>query len=441
MLPNDRTTRRDTTVLALLAAICAPVVAAYGMMLHYAVNVPIIDDYPNVLGFGLAWERLPTTWAKVIYCVTAQHDEYKFVLMHAIVASELALTHHANMIVLSLCGDLMLLGLLALLWQSWFADEADLIRRLLLFLPISLLFFRMNYAEGVDWVSSSLDYVPAMLFSFWSLHLLCKDACKRFGVAAILALLAYLAAPNAVVLVPLGLLVLLPRRAYGRAAVWCAVFGLGIAPYLYRYSGHGSAEKTTAKPLLLFFLSFLGCGSPLGSAQIAVGIGILLVFGWAWRVGFYRTNPAAMLAAAWLIGSAALVAMGRSHSGLAYSQASRYKIFGDQLLIFGYGVGAERARRMGWMSQRGRRSVYGGVLAAALVTCLRSDQKGARELATRRATLREGLRQFEASPGAASPMYFPQAGIQQAFTRQEAEARVLTIEAIQKGMYVPPHVR
>ena len=427
-----------------LVLLAMPVVAAYVIIFRFAINIPFVDDYWNALDFALQYQRLGSLGARLLNCGIAQHDAYKFVFLHAVVTAEMMLSGHVNMVLLSAIGDLMIVGLLAMLCRLSFVDERTLSQRLWLFVPIAWLLFRLNYSEGVAWVSSSLDYFPAMLFSLIALHLLCADDGRRprsFVAACGFALMGCFSAPNAVLLAPLGLLLLIPRRAWLRAAAWCGVVTAGLLPYLYHYNRHSQAEadstRTTLKLLFSFFLSFLGSGTPWQPSAMLVGAAILVVIGWAWRAGHYRTHPALLLYALWLIGSAALAAMGRSHSGVAYSLASRYRLFSDQLLIICFVFAVERIRANAW-SLRLKRQIYAVTLAASMAIYTRADMLAVKSMGLHRNLLVEGLRYFEAAPETASPLYFKELVMQDLFRRQAVEARKITIEAISQGVYVPP---
>jgi hypothetical protein len=52
------------------------------------------------------------------YIAAAQHNEYKLILEHAVVAVELILTHRVNFSFLAVAGNLLLLPIGYVLWRG-----------------------------------------------------------------------------------------------------------------------------------------------------------------------------------------------------------------------------------------------------------------------------------------------------------------------------------
>src|SRR5271170_5961300 len=89
------TTARPITFL-LVFAVLLPAIVAFGILYRRALVVPYTDDYDAVLAFAVRYGQLPTFKTKVLEIATAQHNEYKLAFEHAILATELELTHHLN---------------------------------------------------------------------------------------------------------------------------------------------------------------------------------------------------------------------------------------------------------------------------------------------------------------------------------------------------------
>lgn len=72
-------------------------------------------------------------------------------LFHLVkLALQYALTGHISFVFMIWLGNLLLLGVLWLMWQNFFKTEQRLARRLLLFAPVCYLFFQLNYVENLD---------------------------------------------------------------------------------------------------------------------------------------------------------------------------------------------------------------------------------------------------------------------------------------------------
>jgi hypothetical protein len=224
----------------LLSAVMFPAIVAYGILYRQAFSVPYQDDYKAILGFAIDYAHLPSSTTKVVSIATRQHNEYKLGFEQSIVASELELTRHLDFGFLIALGDLFLLPIAYLLWRTFQSTEPDLNLRLLAFVPISLVFFSLSYWENLNWAMTGLQNTPVIFFGLLTLYLLAaakssQPTLARFLLACLSALLAAFTSANAFLLGPVGLLILLPRRAYGRSLMWCATFMLPLGCYLYHY--------------------------------------------------------------------------------------------------------------------------------------------------------------------------------------------------------------
>ena len=427
--------------LGLVGVMLLPIAAAYGIMARYAVDAPYIDDYPTILGFSLKYERLHGAGARLHYILADQWVEYKLVMIHLVSAALLGMTHHVSFSLLFWVGNLSLLPLLYVLWRSYFIGETDRVRRLVLFLPVAFLLFAMNYGEALDWTATALGYLGTLTLCLGAIELLAPGGNaegSRRGGACVCALVACLMAANGFLLLPIGLFLLVPRRAYGWAGVWCGMFGVALLPYFVSYTrnarfGHGSVLLIPA-----FFLAFLGSALQFIPLAAAVGVMVLAVVAEAVRRGFWRTHPAAMLGVGWLLVSAALAAVGRGRTGLAFSVVSRYRIYSDLLLIFCYGYLAERVRNKRWVSAGNRRRLYAAALVGAVLLCVHGEYQAANILRGRRELLLAGAAYFREAPGEHSPMHFGVAATDAGFAAQERDAREWVEAAEREGLYRLP---
>jgi hypothetical protein len=431
--------RRGTYLL--LGMLLLPIAAAYAIMARFSVNVPIIDDYDTIMDFAVRYQALPTAGARLHYILADQYVEYKLVFLHLFTAGQLALVHHLSFSFTFWVGNVALLALLFVSWSSFFAEERDLERRLLLFAPMVFFLFSLNYAEAVDWVACDIGYILTIVFSLLSLHLLAGETIltpiRVFACACLCALLACTIAANAFLLLPLGLLVLLPRRAYLRAVFWCACFLLALVPYLVHYAPDMHSGSGPFRLIPLYFLSFIGGASPIARSEIPAGCLVLAIYAAALRSGFHRTHRRATLAVTWLLASAALAAVGRGRTGVAFSRDSRYKIYADLILLFCYGFLATRAAQ-GSFEIKTKRRLLAATLAVAVLFCIKGDYAGVRILRTREQMVRAAFHRYRADPQHNSPMYFNQPAADGFFAQYEIRARDATNAAVAAGLYDPP---
>ena len=135
---------------ALLLAALLPVLTVIAVVAQEARPVPMFDDDPAILRFGLTFSQLQTVPQKLLFLMASQHGQYKLIVEHALLAFDLATTHRIHFGLLLWAGNLLGLGIGCLLWRTYFTSVNDTFRRLLLFLPVAYLFFDLNYAENFD---------------------------------------------------------------------------------------------------------------------------------------------------------------------------------------------------------------------------------------------------------------------------------------------------
>jgi hypothetical protein len=426
--------RRRTTVLLLLAVLL-PAIVSFGILYRQALTVPYQDDYEVILAFAVDYDQLSNFKTKVLDVAAAQHNEYKLSFEHSIVASEMELTHHLNFAFLTGVGNLFLLPIGYLLWQTYQGNEKDLDRRLLYFLPISLLFFSLTYWETLNWAMAGLQNTPVVLFSFLAIYFL--TASQEIGLTrmhlalgCLAAALAAFASANGFLLGPIGLLILLPRRAYAKSVVWCASFVAPLAAYLYHYT---SPVYVTRAYLTIpaFFFAFLGCAIS-SKWMVLMGIALLATCLLAVRARFDRTNPVAFYFALWLVATACLVAWVRGASGFAI--ASRYSMYSILLTIFCYAFLAHYLPSRSSTFNRRRFYIVSIVIAAGVF--LIADVSAYRNLGARRRMVLSGIEFYRAKPGVNSPMVDPE--VERLFPKEKAFEQVVLTETIQDGIYTLP---
>jgi hypothetical protein len=437
----ERVRTRPGITFLLLFAVLFPAIAAYGILYRQALNVPYQDDYAAILGFAADYEQLPTLKTKVVNIATAQLNEYKLPFEHSIVASEMELTGHLNFAFLTALGDLFLLPIGYLLWRTYEADESDLNHRLLEFLPISFLFFSLTYWEALNFAMSGLQNIPVIFFSLLAIYLLLprkmlRPTRARLLLACLAAALAACASANGFLLGPVGLLILLSRRAYAKSLAWCASFVVPLAAYLYHYRPVAHfINKAYYIIRPVFFLGFLGCVVPFRWVAALLGIVVLTIVSLAVRYRFDRTNPVAFYFSLWIVASGSLVAWVRGASG--FSVAPRYSIYSSLLLIFCYSFLAQ------YLSSRSstfnRRRFYVTSVVIAVAICFMADVSACKKLGARRRSVLSGIEFYRAKPEVNSPMIDPVVAIVSP-KEKDFEQAMLT-NAIQKHIYTLPPKR
>jgi hypothetical protein len=436
---REHTRAQPWITLLLLFMVLLPAIVAYWILYRQALFVPFEDDYAVVLAFASNYERLPTWQAKALDIAAEQVNEYKLVFAHSIVAAEIELTRHLNFSVLTTLGNLFLLPIGYFLWLTYQEDGLALNRRLLEFLPVSFLFFSLTYWPNLNWATTALQNIPVVFFSLAALYFLIPGKIMeltraRLLLACLAAALASFTSANGFLLVPVGLLILLPRRDYAKSLAWCGSFVLPFAAYLYHYSRpvHPAAIGSyVARPL--FFLAFLGCGAvPFRWPAAAVGLVIVGVLWLAAQYRFDRINPVASYFTVWIVATGLLVAWVRGAAGFAIG--SRYSIYSILLLIFCYAFLAQYLPSR-WAAFN-RKRFYAACLVISVSICSLADMHAYKKLAARRQMTLAGIELYRANPANNSPMNDP--NLEMGFEKERLYERDTLTKAIQQHLYVLP---
>jgi hypothetical protein len=422
---------------ALLLAVLLPAVAAFALLYKVGISVPYQDDYGVILAFATEYDQLPTLWAKVLDVATKQNNDYKLAFAHSIVAAEMELTRHLNFGFLVSLGNLLLLPIAYLIWQSYQMDEANWNRRLIQFLPISILFFSLTYWETLNWAMAGLQNLSVILFSLLAIRLLIpkKAPSPRLPgllLACLSATLAAFCSANGFLLAPLGLLILLRRRNFVACLLWCASFLLPMAAYLYHYVPYHYSVHIlhTASYIsrIFYFFAFLGCAIPLRRPAALLGILISAVIALAVHSRFERRHPVPFYFTVWVLATSLLVAWLRGAIG------SRYSIYSILLLIFCYSFLAE------YLPSRFRfepKQFYRISIVLAVTLCLGSDLNAYLYLSRRRQMILSGIEHYRVRPEVNSPMIDP--AVAKISPEEEAFERVTLSRAIEQHVYsLPP---
>ena len=443
----------QTQIRAMIPAILVgtPALIFYGLLFKFLLNLPLYDDYGAVLGFQNGMETTHGMEAKLLLFLASQHNEYKLFFGHAVVWAQTMLLGHVNFAQLCVFGNSAVIIIAVLLWLMFSPHESDRGRRLTYFAPVSWLLFQLQYFETLDWAMASLQNLWVIAFSLGAISCLVRYSRSAYIAALVLYVLAIAASGNGLLLLPVGLLMLLTRRQYGRTLGWIAISAVCIAAYAYRYNLQVPATHDSVITRLLhirpdFVVAFVGnAGAVAGSRPLSewlaliVGIGLLVLFGWLLRRGYFRRNPTVGYCVLFLLLTAVGVGGLRSDLGLMQSLAPRYIIYGLLLVIF---VWMAIVEEFMW-SRRGpllHDDAYLAVFLTTVFFALIMDGAGCLDLANRNRDTVKGMQEYEHPVSAASTdgpvLVFD--GSNPVLNRLEPYARTTLSESIRLGVYEPP---
>jgi len=424
--------------------VAAPVVVFFSILLAYGLNVPVTDDYDSALDYLNRMAQTEGLWAKFVWCLTAQHNEYKTILGNAIVWLQQALFGSIDFRLTCILGNLFVVFIAFLLWKMFLPREKDLLRRLLLFVPASLLLFQLNYVETLNWATPGLQNLPVVAFAFASIYLLGKDTPGAYYAALVMLTLSISASTNGFFLLPVGVLILLGQRRFGRAAGWIGVTGACLGVYLIHYVFHASLKPEAQSFIpkvytkVLYLLGFVGGAAFIPKpASIVLGAAIVCYFIFLFRRGYLRRNPTVAYCVLFLLTTAAAVTMVRAQVGLWGSVTSRYRIYCDLLLIFAWFSFVEEFLPKG---ERLRSSLpFKAVLIASFLFWFAMDAYGIYELRKRDHLLVQGMALYQhPRPGQPREPFLTKTGEPQPYGRWEEHSTKVLEQSIQLGLYRMP---
>ncbi len=456
LLPSPSMAPAPTPRPARLAAalVLLPLLPFYAILLRYGVNIPLEDDYDAILNFLDRLHQLHPGLPRLVYVLTAQHNEYKLVFLHGLVWLQASALHHIDFRLTCFLGNITVVFIGLLLWKMFLPTEPDLRRRLLLYLPVSLLLFQLNYVGTLDWAMTSLQHLPGMLFSLAALYFLVQKTPTSYTAALLALVLAIAASGNGFFLVPIGLLALLLDRRYLRAAGWLAASAVCIAGYAYRYvtppppgvSAQNAARHVSlltsvlhVKPL--YFLAFVGSAAAYPRfLSYFLGLALLACFVWALRLGYFRANPLVCYCVLFLLITAAGVTVLRSSLDFKTFMSSRYRIHCDLMLIFVWFFYVERFLQHHVASLRHNR-VFVSVLSLCCLFAVLQDAYGFYVVHKRAAIANEGMALYEhPQPGQPAGPVLPLPDEPPARQAWESNAHRILDRSIQQGTYLPPQL-
>ncbi|HEV2575774.1 MAG TPA: hypothetical protein VGU25_01070 [Acidobacteriaceae bacterium] len=369
--------------------------------------LPIIDDYHAVLAF-VSELHSRRGLARVLAVISFQHNDYKLIFEHAIIALQYGLSGHVNLGVLAALGNLFLLPI-GLFYFPQFLPELSLERRLLLFLPISLLLYQLTYAELLDWTMSVLQNVAVVPFSLACLYFLTRNRSRSsFAWACVFGLLACLTSVNGFLVALVGGVILITRRWLPALLMWGLTFAVGAVGYLYHYTTLPHARPSLLSALL-FIPTFVGSAfetmhrRPIPFAAFFIGVFLLAVAIHAVRNSYYKRRPFVMAVVTWVVLTAVMVAFGRAAMGVNQSLSSRYKIYCALMLAFAYQYGAESCLERQLLSEPARRRLFAIILVVCTCFALAADAEGFIFLKKRRMLEYQGVAWYLQSPMRHSP--------------------------------------
>jgi hypothetical protein len=343
-MPSDPPFRlvSDRTAIALgIPGVLLPAAALLLIAIRTSVNIPYLDDFHAATQFINIYASSHGALHHLASILTWQHSQYKLIFASAVFALDYSLSGHLNFALLGWLGNLFIFLIALLLWHIFQPRNTPFAQRLLLFVPIALLFFAPQYDENINWTVAGLMYNPSIFFSILAILLLARNQTSAFALACTSLLFATAASGNGFFLAFTGLLLLLQLRQFLWAALWSAITILMAGVYaLHFHPGFLPDRPPLAHPLatlLLYPFAFLGASGRHTSPSVVVGLLLVALFFWLLqRRGGLRAAPIPAYLALFILITAAAVSVTRHSFGLDTAMAPRYKMYSVLFAILVY---------------------------------------------------------------------------------------------------------
>ncbi len=345
---------------------------------HYAVNIPKWDDH--ALRAFLYYSDQEPTFLGRLQWLFKQHNEHRIVYDRLVTALDYGLFGKLNYRHLMVVGNLSLVGLLAVFMGVLRRKDGLVWHRLpvLYALPVALLLFNLSQWENMFWGMASLQNFSVVLWVLAAFYLLTHT--ERWMLALPMAVLATLTSGNGLLVWPLGLALLVLHPAVRSVSpkpkklrpllVWLVTALVVIGLYFWGFEKPGGAHAVRAG---LFatgkgWLAVVGAGAealpigrPLTNSTLLGSLLVLLTLGIVGATAFLHQRSIARAmqslirtdrgsspvpippvtlffwaSAAFLLGTAAVVAYARTGFGADLLITSRYKPYSLTLLALLY---------------------------------------------------------------------------------------------------------
>ena len=386
-------------------AVSIPVILFAGVWQYYAVNVPKWDDH--ALRAYLYFFDQETTFSGKVYQLFRQHNEHRIVYDRLIATLDYWLFGKFSYVHLMVAGNMSLVGLLAVFSTVLLRQG----KSLLYALPVALLLFNLSHWENMFWGMAALQNFSVVWWVILTVYLLSYQ--HHWTLAVSTAVLATLTSGNGLLVWPIGAVLLLlanpaSRPSPGAAATrrpgrlllgWVFVALVVIALYFIGFEkpAGNPPERGSLTDLLKGWLAFMGAAaealpapSPLSTSIRLGGLMLLATLGAiGWGLARYRLPIGAALqrlvrpatagsdrvipsidlffwgSAAFVLGTAAIVAWTRTGFGIDLIITSRYKIYSLLLLalLYTYALAILPQRSGQWIRVAG---IAGSLLLAWL---------------------------------------------------------------------------
>ena len=334
---------KSIKLIALIGILILPIISLVFIVLKYAVNMPISDDYGSILGWLDNYIANPNYQTR-LHMLFDQHGEHRIVFNRITELIQLHCFGKVNFIYLSLFGMLGLIINLCLIIKLSISKGLKAIH----LIPLPYLLLSLSQWELIDWAMASTQQYWQLFFSVTAITLItsAKNYFTYF-IGLIFVILAIFTGGGGLMIFPVILFYyILTRAKFHKMAIWIGFISI----ILYIYFIALNYAKTTDNGMSLSFISqnlkliimylfcFLG-GMIYGNYDVLTilalmsGLILFLVFLFLTIRRIYLKQPELYCIMLFIISIAGVASITRFHEGIMSAFGSRYTIYTGLFLV------------------------------------------------------------------------------------------------------------
>lgn len=329
------------------AAISLAIIAIlvhYITLLVYAENIPVGDDYYDVLRFLHQYENAVSIKEKLL-AIYMQHNEHRTAFSRIIYLVMYELSGSINFRTLMLIGDLSTIGIIILLANQYKNQKYVLV----IWAFIAIFLLNLQSWSSMFWAMTAISNYSVVFFTLACFTCLATNKTAGLFFALLFAACASLSMGNGLLTWPIGMLCIVigkPNNRKLHTTLWLLATALFASAYLYGYKTSEAMQLQQQFQLSHWLnatrwaLAFLGSSWTFESRDLTTATmagSLLIALACTFSIGLIRTTPVIFCFLAFIILSAAITAYSRfGVFGPEQALSSRYTTYSTYLscLVF-----------------------------------------------------------------------------------------------------------
>lgn len=317
----------------------------------YAVNIPKWDDH--ALKMFLLEYIQASTFSEKISALVKQHNEHRIALTRLIAWIDYSVVGKLNYRHLMLAGNILLLGVPLIWWKVLEQNK----KPFYVLLPLPFLWLTLANWENMYWGMASIQNFGVVSLVVAGIYFLSRESLGTVFISVLLFLSAVATSGNGLILLPIGSVLLFLLKDRKNLIIWHVLCIPAAILYFTNFTKtpYNPESKASLAELVKGYMAFLGSfseafpvGNHFGITVIMGGILFLVAISIAvaaflrlLRNRYKNSNEKSVDVfclglLVFILGTGAIVVVGRAGFGLEGLITSRYKIYSLLLVMTAY---------------------------------------------------------------------------------------------------------